>query len=88
MNLTTNFTADTDKMGNIYNGVVIERINTSTKEVELKNLNEENNSEVIVEICTRNQNEGNTQNEGNKNTLKCVNETVVVEKGADYVLKY
>ncbi len=88
LNLTTNFTADTDKMGNIYNGVVIERINTSTKEVELKNLNEENNSEVIVEICTRNQNEGNTQNEGNKNTLKCVNETVVVEKGADYVLKY
>ncbi len=82
LNLTTNFTADTDKTGNIYNGVVIENINTHSKEIELKNLNEENNSEVVVEICTQN------QNEGNKNTLKCVNETVVVEKGADHVLKY
>ncbi|PKP55940.1 MAG: hypothetical protein CVT89_07195 [Candidatus Altiarchaeales archaeon HGW-Altiarchaeales-2] len=31
----------------------------------------------------QNQNERNS-----KNTLKCVNETVVIEKGADYVLKY
>ncbi len=82
LKLTTNFTVDTDKTGNIYNGVVIENINTHSKEIELKNLNKENNSEITIEICTQN------QNEGNKNTLKCVNETVVVEKGADYVLKY
>ena len=83
LNLTTNFTVDTDKTGNIYDGVVIENINTHSKEIELKNLNEENNSEVEVEVCVQNQNERNSEN-----TLKCVNETVVVEKGADYVLKY
>ncbi|NCN64477.1 MAG: transglutaminase domain-containing protein [Candidatus Altiarchaeum hamiconexum] len=79
LNLTAKFTVDTDKTGNIYNGVVIENINTHSKEIDLKNLNEESENRVNVSIIVQNT---------DKTISISENKTVVVEKGAKYVLKY
>ncbi|OQX22338.1 MAG: hypothetical protein BWK75_01025 [Candidatus Altiarchaeales archaeon A3] len=80
LNLTTNFTVDTDKTGNIYEGVVIENINTHSKEIELKNLNEESENMVDISIIVQDK---------DKN-IKSMweNKSLIIEKGADYVLKY
>jgi len=73
INLSTNFTVDTDIEGNVYDGVIIENINVSSKEIYLKNLNEENENDVNVSIIINNVSE---------------NKSVVIEKGGKYVLKY
>lgn len=80
LTLKTNFTVDGDKTGNIYEGVVIEKVDAIVREIYLKNLNEEKEREVVVEICAQNQKE--------KSVTHCINKSVIIEKGRTYVLKY
>jgi len=73
INLSTNFTVDTDIEGDVYDGVIIENVNVSSKEIYLKNLNEERENNVNVSIIVNNVSE---------------NKSVSIERGGMYVLKY